>query len=448
MKDIVGIIRNINMKLLLLLLVVCTHAGAQNKITLVEVDSLEELLKLARIQNPDVKSYELNVTKRNYDVKTSKAARLPSIAGSFSGQRNLALSTTPVPGEFFGQPGTTVNAQFGQEYAYNAGITISKSFLDRQTSLKIKMAQLTLEAAEVQQDAYFQLLNQQVSLNYYSLLIAKRAIALAEKDIEVADSIASLGEQRFQEGLVDALVVNQARINANVTKQNLNSSKQLYENSNNELKLLLGLGDDDTLKVLANIQYELPLMHGASELRPDDYIRLASLNKDQAQNQVKIQKSMFLPKVSIASYYGKQQFVENFEIDFGNSTWSNYRYLGLNLSLPILTGFSNQNKLKASRVDLELAENELTKTNLKSQMQDTQLIEEYHTSIKNTHLAMEAFQLYEQNERLTLQKYSEGMISLDRYLNAFQDYLKAEHAFLNNLLNTYSYYSQIKPRIQ
>jgi outer membrane protein TolC len=310
------------------------------------------------------------------------------------------------------------------------------------------MAQLTLEAAEVQQDAYFQLLNQQVSLNYYSLLIAKRAIALAEKDIEVADSIASLGEQRFQEGLVDALVVNQARINANVTKQNLNSSKQLYENSNNELKLLLGLGDDDTLKVLANIQYELPLMYGASELKPDDNIRLASLNKDQAQNQVKIQKSMFLPKVSIASYYGKQQFVENFEIDFGNSTWSNYRYLGLNLSLPILTGFSNQNKLKASRVDLELAENELTKTNLKSQMQDTQLIEEYHTSIKNTHLATEAFQLYEQNERLTLQKYSEGMISLDRYLNAFQDYLKAEHAFLNTLLNTYSYYSQIKPRIQ
>ena len=81
-------------------------------------------------------------------------------------------------------------------------------------------------------------------------------------------------------------------------------------------------------------------------------------------------------------------------------------------------------------------------------MQDTQLIEEYHTSIKNTHLSMEAFQLYEQNERLTLQKYSEGMISLDRYLYAFEDYLKAENAFLNTLLNTYSYYSQIKPRIQ
>ena len=448
MKDIVGKTRNINKKLLLLLLVVCTHAGAQNRITLVEVASLEELLKLARIQNPDVKSYELNVKKSNYDVKTSKAARLPSIAGSFSGQRNLVLATTPVPGEFFGQPGTTVNAQFGQEYAYNAGISITKSFLDRQTSLKIKMAQLTLEAAEVQQDAYFQLLNQQVSLNYYSLLIAKRAIALAEKDKEVADSIALLGEQRFQEGLVDALVVNQARINANVTKQNLNSSKQLYENSNNELKLLLGLGDEDTLKVLASMQYELPLMYGASELRPDDNIRLASLNKEQAQNQVKIQKSMFLPKFSIASYYGKQQFAENFEIDFGNSTWSNYRYLGLNLSVPILTGFSNQNKLKASRLDLEWAENELSKTNLKSQMQDTRLVEEYHTSLINANLAKEAFQLYEKNERLTLQKYSEGLISLDRYLYAFEDYLKAENAFLNSLLNTYTYYSQIIPRIQ
>ncbi len=431
-----------------LLIAACMSAGAQNGTSFVEVASIDELLKLARTQNPDLKSYELNVTKSSYDVKVSKAALLPSVTGSFSGQRNLELPTTPVPGEFFGQPGTTVNAQFGQDYAYNAGFTITKSLLDWQSSLKVKMAKLAYEASQVQQDAYLEILDQQVHLNYYSILIAKRAIALAEKDVKIADSIVLFSDQKFGEGLLDALSVNQARINANVTKQNLNNSKQLYNKSIDDLKLLLGMGADDSLQVVANIQYEVPPKYDAEGLKPHESIRLASLNQQQAQYKVAVQKSMFVPKLSLYSYYGKQQFGEEFGIDFGNNSWSNYRYIGLNLSVPIFTGLSNNNKLKTSRVDLELAENDLNKTNLDSHMRDARLMEDYHTSLRNTQLALEAFQLNEQNERLTLQKYSEGLISLDRYLYAFEDYLKAENAFLNALFNTYSYYSQIIPRIQ
>lgn len=437
-----------HMMLALFLIAACMSAGAQNGATLVEVASLEELLKLARTQNPDLKSYQLNVTKSSYDIKAARAALLPYVTGSVSGQRNLELATTPVPGEFFGQPGTTVNAQFGQDYAYNAGISLTKSLLDWQSSLKVKMAKLAYEATQVQQGAYLQILDQQVNLNYYSILISKRAIALAERDMEIADSISLLSEQKFGEGLLDALSVNQARINSHITKQNLNNSKQLYNKSMDELKLLLGMGDEDSLQVVANIQYEVPPKYDTGGLTPDESIRLASLNQQQAQNQVSIQKSMFVPKLSFYSYYGKQQFGEDFGIDFGNNSWTNYRYIGLNLSVPIFNGFSNTNRLRTSKVDLELAENDLNKTNLDSQVRDARLMEEYHTSLRNTKLALEAFQLYEQNERLTLQKYSEGLISLDRYLYAFEDYLKAENAFLNSLLNTYSYYSQIIPRIQ
>jgi outer membrane protein len=445
----IKISRASNMHIMFLFfMIICISAGAQSNSILVEVASLEELLKLTRTRNPDLRSYMLNVEKSSYDVKASRAAYLPNVTGSFGGQTNFELPTTPVPGELFGQPGSTVNAQFGQNYAYNAGINLNMSLIDWQSTLKVKMAKLTYEAAEVQQDAYLEILDQQVNLNYYSMLISKRAIALAEKDLEIADSIAFISEQKFREGLLDAVAVNQARINSNVTKQNLNNSRQLYKNSNNELKLLLGLREVDSLKVLENFRYKLPPMYSTSELKPDENIRLASLNQQQAQNQTNIQKSMFVPKLSLYGYYGKQQFREDFGIDFGNNAWSNYSYLGLSLSIPVFNGFSNSNKLKASKVDLERAENELNKTNLQSRMQDARLIEEYHTSLRNTQLALEAFQLYEQNERLTLQKYSEGLISLDRYLYAFEDYVDAENIFLNTLLNTYSYYSQIIPRIQ
>ena len=434
--------------MLLLLLIICFETGAQTDPVLLEVASVEELIRLTRTQNPDLKSYLINVEKSFYDVKASKASFWPQVTGSFGGQKNFELPTTPVPGDFFGQPGGTVDAQFGQEYAYNAGLNVTMNLIDWQSVLKVKMAKLTFEAAEAQQSAYLQLLDQQVHLTYYSLVISKQAIALAEKDMEIADSIASLSEQKFKEGALDALAANQARINSNVTKQNLTNSRQLYQNSSNDLKLLLGLQAIDSIHVSAEINYELPPKYSPSELAPDEEIRLASISAQQAQNQVNIQKSLFVPKLSLYGYYGKQQFREDFGIDFGNNSWTNYSYLGLNFSIPIFTGFSTQNKLRASKMDLELAEYELNQATLKSQIQDAQLIEEYYSSLINASLALETFQLYEKNERLTLQKFSEGLISLDRYLYAFEDYLKAENAFLNTLLNTYSYYSQIIPRIQ
>jgi outer membrane protein TolC len=431
---------------ILLLVLASSFSFAQSQPTILEVATLEELIQLSRSNNPDLKSYELNVAKNSFDVKATKAIYLPAVAGNFAGQKNFELATTPIPGEIFGQPGTFTDVQFGQNYAYNAGISLNQTLLDRGSTLKVKLAKLSYETAESQKSAYLQFLDQQVSLNYYSLLISKRAIALAAQDLEVSDSIVHLSEQKFEEGLLDALAVNQAKINSNVTRQNLNSSQQLYNKSRDELKLLLGMGQEDSLNITTEIPDELPSMVASDEMSPNENINLASLQKQQAQAQVSIQKSLFVPKLSLNGYYGFQQFRDDFGVSFGNNAWTTYSYLGLNLSIPIFTGLSSQNKLRASKVELERAENEWNKVNLESQSQDARLIEEYHTSLRNSQLALDAFRLYEKNEQLTLQKYSEGLISLDRYLYSFEDYLKAENAYLNSLLTTYSYYSQIISR--
>ena len=118
-------------RLALFLLLTCWNSSlwAQDSATVI-IGSFGELEKLVTESNPDLKSYQLNVEKAQKDLSIAKAHRLPSIGATFSSQNNLNLATTPVPGEFFGQPGSTVNAQFGQEYTYNAGITIQKNLFD------------------------------------------------------------------------------------------------------------------------------------------------------------------------------------------------------------------------------------------------------------------------------------------------------------------------------
>ncbi|MEM7552227.1 MAG: TolC family protein [Bacteroidota bacterium] len=419
----------------------------QNTVQEFSFDSYEEIWNQVKAKNPDLESYRLNIDKANYDVKASKAFRLPTVTGTFNGQRNFDLATTPLPGEIAGQPGNTVDVQFGQDFAYNAGISINKSFLDRQSALKLKMSKLNAEMATAQQAAFLELLDQQTGLYYYSALVAKRAVQLWEQDLQLSDSVATIILNRYEEGLIDAISANQARINVLTVQQNLNNNQQLYQQSIDELRKLLGCLPEDKLELNESLQYELPKVFSSERLTSNQDIALASINKDQAQTQVSIQKSLFIPQLSLNTYLGRQQFRNDFGLSFDGDEWSNYSYASLNLNIPIFSGLSKINQLKSSKLDLERAKNDLQTEINKAMIEDNRLINDYHLSLRNTKLTKDAYELYEENSLLSYQQYEEGLISLDRYLTVFQDYLKSENTFLNSLLNNYNYYSQIAPRI-
>ncbi len=423
-------------------------AIAQEEGKVVILTSFEEVIERVELGNFDLKKYRYDLDKTALELKIAKAHRLPTLSGTFNGQRNLDLATTPLPGEIFGQPGTTINAEFGQEYTYNAGLTLTKSILDWQAIFQVKLSALNLESAEIQKKSFEELLYQQAGVYYFSALVARQAIELWEEDIQLADSIELLTKQRYEEGVLDKLSYNKARINALVVRQNLNNSLQLYNQSIAELKKLTGIQPDQELLLEQRLTYELPTTYSIDLLLPSKQIAIADMQIQQAKMRTNLQKANFLPKLTFTSYFGRQQFQDGFGLDFGNDSWSNFSYLALNVSVPIFSGFANRNRLKSSKLDYELAKEDWENQQLVSALEDAQLITDYNHSLENTKLAQNNLELYHQNKELTFQQYKEGVVSLDTYLSTFEDYLKAENAFLNNLLTTYQYYSQIYPRMQ
>ena len=233
-----------------------------------------------------------------------------------------------------------------------------------------------------------------------------------------------------------------------MVRQNLNESQKLYNQSISELKKLMGIRPEEKLSIEITLSYSLPDIYSVDVLSPNKQIELASIQKQQAKTNINLQKSAFVPKLSLTSYFGRQQFQDDFGLSFGNDAWSNFSYLGLNLSIPIFTGFANKNRLKSGKLDYKIAKEDWENQQIISAIDDLQLLDDYHNSLKNTELSKENLELYNQNKELTFQQYAEGLVSLDKYLNIFEDYLKAENTFLNNLLTTYNHYSQIFPRIQ
>jgi len=160
----------------------------------------------------------------------------------------------------------------------------------------------------------------------------------------------------------------------------------------------------------------------------------------------KAQKNAYAPQISIAGYFGKQQFGDNLWPSFGPGNWTNYQYLALNVSVPIFTGFSTKNKIKSAGVSKSIAEQQYKAAKLQSQANDSIVLARAANYRALCMASAENFNLYFANCQLGKQKFEEGLISVDLYLKAFQDYLAAENAHLNNLSLLYSNYALILSR--
>ena len=166
----------------------------------------------------------------------------------------------------------------------------------------------------------------------------------------------------------------------------------------------------------------------------------------QSDYKLSQQRANFLPTISINGYYGAQQYSDDFGLSFNSNDWSKISYVSLNLSIPIFTGFSTKNKGRSASIEYDIARITLEKEMLKSEIEDDLIIKEFNHSKNAANAANDNYQLTKENADLQFQKFEQGVVSLDNYLDSFDDYLKAEVTYLNLLSDLYNYYSKILSR--
>ena len=413
----------------------------------VSLGSIGEAIELALEKNIDFQNYLLNQEKADLAYKQAKSYQMPTISGSFSGQYNIDLAATPLPDFSSEDPEATVIRQIGLEYNYNAGIVIYQDLFNRGNKLNSSVAKLSLEMDRVSSNMYRDLLKEQVSVYYYTALISERAIEIGREDVKSAESIYHLTSDKFDQGLVDLITLNSSKINLNTVRQNLNANKQLEIQSITELKKLFGMLPVDSLSLTNTVDYLLPEVYTSEQLSDNLLAKNAELQLRQADAFLKVSQSALLPTLSFNSYFGRQQFRDDFGLSLNNDNWTNYSYLSLNLSVPIFSGFNTSRNIAKSKIDHTMAVNERLKAEQQTSLDDQRLIADYNISLQDAKYKFETYKLYDENQTLTFQKYEEGLISLDSYLKVFQDYIKAENAYLNSMSKVYTYYSQILPRI-
>lgn len=427
--------------IVLLFLTMSSFGQNEDKITL---HNVEEVITIAIAENPDLNVYLLKQDKATVNYKKDKNHFLPNISGSFGFQNNLALQTSALPGEVFGQPGETVNVQLGQQYNYNAGINLSKTILNAENNVKAKISKVSAEIAEAQTEAFKQSLKEQAAFYYYSTLISKHAVSISKEDLKISDSIYVLTKGKFEQGLIDKTVENQSKISRNNVQQNLLSNETIYHQSLNNLKLLLGLNQNSEVILTEDI---LSSSHTIiTQLNPDKNLSVFSLQKEQSELEVKQGKAAFLPSLSLNGYFGKQQLKDDVGISFSDNSWTGYSFINVSASIPIFSGFSKKNKLKMAKIENEIAIQNLEIETKKSSVKDVQLLDEYTRNLSILENSKDSYVLTKDNVNLALLKYEQGLMSLDAYFKLYEDYLKSENNYLNTLSSTFTQYATLLSR--
>lgn len=410
-----------------------------------QLNSVEDAITLALSQNPDLAIYKLNQQKAIQELSNQKLSHIPTSSLGLGMQYNIDRATSVLPGEIFGKPGQTVNVQMGTNYAYNPGISLNWDVFNYQLPLKTKLSKIELELQNAQNEAFTQKIREQTAMYYYVALLIQQAIVINKEDLLALDSMQTLTQQKFQQGLVDLSAVNQSKIAVNNAKQSLTGNEKSLASYLNLLKNILGLGVEKT--ILFTEKRELNRNFNPNVVLNDDKnLNIYVIRKRLSLADIQFKKVAFYPKLSINSYLGFQQFTNDFEMNFTNDSWNKYNYVGFMLSVPITANFKNRGGLKIAEITDKINAQALQNEQVKAQNNDALLLKDYSNLLQQLEISANNYQLFKENLNLAFQKYSNGIISLDAYLKVNDDYLKAENLYLNTLSSVYALYSTILSR--
>jgi outer membrane protein TolC len=431
--------KNPGIQIFLITVVIATSVATavRAQISEIRLASVGEAISYAQHFGPELDEYALRCERANRQYNSVRYHWLPSLSATVSAKWNGALPLTPIPGEIVGRPGQTLDVEFGKTYAYTPALTLSQPVFDLQAWYVAASAEEATKSAKASLAAYRQHLSEQVALQYYTAIITEALLRSQRESQTDAAMLVSLAASRFEQGIADQSAVNRALMNQNTVRLDEAHYRDVLEQSYANLRILLGIppGTDFILGEIPTLELHKPAF--PEELGPDRGLVVDELAVSQAHYRLREKQSSRWPKIMIDGYLGVQQLQDDMQLSFESATWPESHWVALTLSVPLFTGFSRRNQILAEEAAYKLTLKSYSRKKDEARTINANLVtrrelyrKQLSTTRKNNELARES-------ASLTLQKYEQGVVDLEQYLNARENQRQAEAAYGNALLSYY-----------
>ena len=409
-------------------------AGAQAQ---ERVWTLAQCIDYALENNLTIKRGGLTVEQKEISLNTAENSRLPGVSAS-SGQ-NFSFGRGLTADNTYANTNTTSTS-----FSVGADVPVFNGFRIKHN---IELSKLDLAAATADLEKARDDIRVAVAQAYVQILYNMEILDVARRQVEIdslqvvrLEEMASNGKAARAEVSAQEATLAQSRLSATRAENNLSLAVL-------DLTQLLELPSPEGFHVVRpsveGIVYS-PLMNPeaiyAEAVRIKPSIKAEEIRLDQALKNIDLAKSSFLPSISLSSglgtnYYTSSGFAHAGFLDQVKNNFS--QYIGLNLSVPIFTRFSNRNQVRNAKLSMATQEIMLdnTKKTLYKEIQQAYYNAvaaqaRYSSSGTAAASAEDAFELAQamyENGKSGITEFNEAKA---RYLSAASELVQARYEYL------------------
>ncbi len=325
--------------------------------------TVTDCIDYAHKNNVQVKNALLNVQIQQEVNRDVTSAALPTLSGVVSGNDYLKIPTSLLPGEIFGQPaGTYIPVQFGTKFNANAGLQLQQILFDGQVFVGLQARNTAMAFSNKNVEVTEEMIKANIYKVYYQLVASKTQISIIDANLDRLNKLQSDTKVMYQNGFVEKLDIDKISVQIS----NLETEKLKALNSIDigyqALKTLIGMPTKDTLilteeltedKIKIDFLYDTAFIY--TNRKDFQYLDLA---KQLNELNIKRYKMSYLPTLALSGSYTKNAQRNEFNF-FGKGDWFTTSFIGLNINVPIFSGFSKAAKVTKSKFELQQTENQI-----------------------------------------------------------------------------------------
>ncbi|GAB3934953.1 TolC family protein [Mucilaginibacter myungsuensis] len=422
--------------------------------------TLAECIAYAYEHQDSIKNAKLDVANADLRIKEVKGQGLPQIDGSITFQDYLRAPAQLAPAGLFSgnynpkaplevlpfgpvQYSNTFQAQASQllfNGSFFVGLQAVKTYKE--------LSQRQLARTKIQ-------INVGVSKAYYQMLVSVEQIKLLDANIAQLKQTFNETSQQNKQGFVEKIDVDRLEVQYNnlvTTRQNVERTLEITDAM---LKFQMGMPIGDKLTLTDKLS-DVNLTQNLAETAADTtFYRnrveygLLETAKNLNELEVKNRKAEFMP-TAFANAAFANVFQEN-QTKYLYSHPYPYSFVGLNISIPIFSGFQRSSRLQQAKITVEKSKNDLHNAKNGLTLQGTAARVTYINSLQSLTNQKRNQGLANEVLRVSKIKYGQGVgssIEVTQAQTALEtannDYIQSLYDALINKVNLDQAYGRIQ----
>jgi outer membrane protein len=406
-----------------------------------QVYSLKKCVDYAKQNSSNVKIAYIDADVSNKVVKEQIGKGLPQIDISGSLEDKLVITTSLLPGELMGKPGEMIPVKMGTKFNFSSSIKLTQKIFDPSFWVGLKAAKISETMSEQNIQKTEEQMLYDVSAAFYRANIIQKQLTNLKTILSASDRTLKSVELKYKNGLARKIDVDKIKVSFNSTNSQVQQTELSYNQALNNLKFAMGMPVDSSIVLSESLPDSTSLFAKTTEWRSPvenriEYkIQNTAITLYEADKQNNI--AAYLPSLSFYANYGYQAMRSEFDFFKSGKDWYNSSSIGLELKIPVFSGFQKLAKVEQSALTIEKAKENLKYTEQSIKVEVSNYFMQFRNALDNIETERENLALAESVYKNTQLEYAQGTGSSLDLVQTESSLMETQNNYYNKLLTLY-----------